>query len=69
NHKLWRGNHDFIISVVMKREVPLLHRQYAPAQYIRETAVDLKENHLVFSGKSSNIAPAFDLSGSKTKVP
>jgi hypothetical protein len=53
----------------MKHEVPLLNRQYEAAQYLRETAVDLKENHLVFSGKSSNIAPAFDRNNSKTKVP
>jgi hypothetical protein len=42
----------------MKHEVPLPRRQCTPAQYLQETG-DLKGIHLVFSGKSSNIAPAF----------
>jgi len=53
----------------MKHEVPLSHRRSLPAQYLQKTAGDLKENHLFFSEKCSNIAPAFDGNKSKTKVP
>ena len=54
---------------MMKQEVPIPHRQYTPAQYLQEAAGDLKGNHLDFSQKNSNIAPAFGYSWPKNKGP